>query len=269
MKQTKQNLKYVIVLISCLSFFQCYDAVDGCLDPMASNFDALADRDCDDDCCENPKITTTLRLRLDSVAFSRNTKIEYLPGDTIIVSELEFILSDFKLLDSSSNDLLIYGDEDSLSNSAVSIAKDQRFINSRTTSLDVAGFRYAGSFTGLDFRLGMTPSIIENNYQFEDVDFTAMRDSLFDDENNNYNTLNFSYFGLDSVVKRIQISDLELSDHFYAFPLDTFSRITEDHTFVLDFDLTKLWEGVNFAEQDSLNVHDIFKTNLKNAFTIQ
>lgn len=52
-KQTLRNLLLLLISFSCIT--SCYEPIEGCLDPLSSNFQFDGDSNCDD-CCEYPNV---------------------------------------------------------------------------------------------------------------------------------------------------------------------------------------------------------------------
>lgn len=82
-------LCWAAIAVSLLG--SCYEPIEGCLDPLSSNFQLDADNACDD-CCEYPTITVDFNSAWDSidmVAFNRGTvNMDTTSRDTIIMDTI-------------------------------------------------------------------------------------------------------------------------------------------------------------------------------------
>ncbi len=77
-------------LLLGMAFTSCVMIDEGCLDPLASNFEVAADRDC---CCEYPALTVSVLHRIDDQslelgAFDEDAGLD-IGGFTISLSEIE------------------------------------------------------------------------------------------------------------------------------------------------------------------------------------
>lgn len=75
-----------------ISWTGCYEAGEGCLDPLAKNYNLSADRNC---CCVYPNRGVSIDFRYDSLTFRLNNPFVNRAGDTFEVLNLRYILSDF------------------------------------------------------------------------------------------------------------------------------------------------------------------------------
>jgi hypothetical protein len=71
----------------------CYEASEGCLDPLAKNYNLSADRHC---CCEYPNRGVSIDFTYDSLTFRLNRPFVNRAGDTFEVLNLRYMLSDFQ-----------------------------------------------------------------------------------------------------------------------------------------------------------------------------
>ncbi len=88
--QTLLSLPFLIALFCILS--GCYEPIDGCLDPLSSNFSLTADNDCED-CCSYPSIQIDFHPMWDT--FDLSTTEFYLnqTGDSLNITEASFLVS--------------------------------------------------------------------------------------------------------------------------------------------------------------------------------
>jgi len=122
---------YLFVIACILDFSACNEnQKDGCLDYRYANFSVNADINCLD-CCKFPELRVTLRHRItqgDSlypVSFGSPTYFSP-SGDSFIIENLSFILSDFHLIDLEGNEVPVF---DSLLVRTINAQRDSVFYS--------------------------------------------------------------------------------------------------------------------------------------------
>lgn len=88
-----------IILLLTFSLFllpSCYKRVEGCLDPLSSNFNPVADDACDD-CCQNPKVSLSLRHRLQDTFYKSSDTVYNDLGQAYKLLDFSYYLSFFRL----------------------------------------------------------------------------------------------------------------------------------------------------------------------------
>jgi len=122
---------YLFVIACILDFSACNEnQKDGCLDYRYANFSVNADINCLD-CCKFPELRVTLRHRItqgDSlypVSFGSPTYFSP-SGDSFIIENLSFILSDFHLIDLEGKEVPVF---DSLFVRTINAQRDSVFYS--------------------------------------------------------------------------------------------------------------------------------------------
>lgn len=155
MRSNKWILIIHLVLIGVL-LVGCYENQEGCLDLYASNFDVDADDDCcpdpDNCCCEYPELQLTIAHQLDSTSLQLGQIYETASGQTYILTELSFLLSDFALHSDTSwtgiRDTIVL--EDQLR------PDDATEISRNSFRFTVGSFLPPGNFDQIRFLCGLT-----------------------------------------------------------------------------------------------------------------
>ena len=86
------------VIIVLFSFCACYDQVEGCLDPEATNFNPEADDSC---CCMYPELLLDVLYTYDSLEFFERNRYAHAVHDSIVVLDFGIIMKNFQLRSAS------------------------------------------------------------------------------------------------------------------------------------------------------------------------
>lgn len=267
MSKSNRVHSLLLLVITAIYCSACFESTDGCLENWATNFNALADSECDS-CCVAPQLNVTLTIIADSVNYTKSRGIQYQLGDTIDIPELEFVLSEFELNDEDGANVLEYSEEDSLVNSSLSLVNDFLFINSSAKNLAVGSFKHVGTINTLAFSVGLPKQIENPTVEFEDSEYIAMRDSL-NVGDDYFSMLNFTYFLKDSVEQRLQLEELLLPDEKVEIQIDTFTQLAINHSIVIEFDLETLWDGVVFDPNEIDSVKAKLGRNFNSSFKLR
>ncbi|MBR9919418.1 MAG: hypothetical protein GYB31_01170 [Bacteroidetes bacterium] len=156
------GIGFLLVLTTLLA--GCYEKEEGCLDIGATNFDPSADKACEDDCCEYPRVelrVTTVfsdRTLTEPLSFALDNFYEVpgVAGDSFSITRLRYYISDLELL--SGNDVFRVTDELEIEvNGSKTIITDDIGILEPGSSpgYSVGTFPYPGSYDGLRFKVGL------------------------------------------------------------------------------------------------------------------
>lgn len=132
----KDQWKFILFfLVSTLYFSACNeDQTDGCLDFRYANFSVNADINCID-CCKFPELRVIVRHRISqgdslyAVTYG-NQPYAFAPGDSFVIENISFILSDFHLVDLEGREVPVF---DSLYIRTLNLQRDSvfyTFVNS-------------------------------------------------------------------------------------------------------------------------------------------
>lgn len=147
-----------------LSFLaSCFEPKQGCLDLAAVNFDANADKDCEEAgcACVYPKLQVTVDQRYDSLPYRRDSAYVGLNGKAFRLHDVVFYLSDFQVF----KDALPFVVSDTLGLRAFStfgndtlrpvFRNDFQLVRLETQTYAVGDFRESGIFSEVQIRFGL------------------------------------------------------------------------------------------------------------------
>jgi hypothetical protein len=151
MNQKIHNWAFLIAGLLFIS--SCYESVEGCLDPSATNFNASADKDC---CCEYPNLNLKTTWMYDTLAFNANSVYENGLGQLFSIKRLDILISEI----SPSFESTHFPLEDSLTletfiNEAVTIENNISYLSSNTATTSTGKFYSYGTIDQLQFRGGL------------------------------------------------------------------------------------------------------------------
>ena len=146
------------VLFASLVFASCVEDIEGCLDPLARNFDPTADIEC---CCEYPELKLNFVYRYDSLVFSTESAY-YRSGfmDSIMVTDFSVTMYDYALCgmgfcDTLSNSEMIYVSNGSDSMQAI-FKNDIVRLNPNQFNYTVAEARGVNDYDSLTWDFGLS-----------------------------------------------------------------------------------------------------------------
>lgn len=253
-------------LLILLGLSGCLAKEEGCLDTLATNFEANADESCDD-CCSYPTLTLSITHAVG------DTTLNY--ADTITVDNQSFRIietSFYAYLFELKNSTETLGIQDTVQlttkDSVVNTVTDDIQLISRNTSsfsYSTGTFAGSGSFTDFGFNLGLSPEMAATNP-------TTVSDTYpLSDENGLFSLPDSNY-----VFTRIRLINTT-NDDTLQYDLNTTTDINlsynvtvekgENLTIPLKIDYLKWLEGINFASSQADN-EAIIVQNLSNAFSI-
>jgi len=152
------------LMLWLLSFLaSCFEPKQGCLDLAAVNFDANADKDCEEmGCaCVYPKLQLTVDQRYDSLPYRRDSAYLGDNGQRFRIHDVVFYLSDFQVFKNSAPFLV----SDTLGLRAFSalgsdtlrpvFRNDFQLVRLETQTYAVGDFRESGIFDEVKIRFGL------------------------------------------------------------------------------------------------------------------
>lgn len=148
----RPSLTGTFLLLGVL-FSGCFEKKEGCLDVLASNFDAGADKNC---CCTYPKLTFDVKHSYDSTNLSLSDVYTNALGQDFKILAIAFYISDVQL---RSNDQWIavsntIGFRDRTGGFHIR-PDDVTIINRQTFKFNVGEFLSPGTFDQLRFSIGL------------------------------------------------------------------------------------------------------------------
>jgi hypothetical protein len=153
------NNRLSLFILILLGLPACYEPVEGCLDPVAVNYEVGADKDC---CCEYPNLVLRVEHTLyDSLTFRFGDTLN-LNGQPLIFTRFQFLLSGIRLWRGGAAQSIdetvefsAFGDGGGIE---TAVLPDDFLLASRNTNTYTVGsFTYPGNYDSLSLNLGLQP----------------------------------------------------------------------------------------------------------------
>ncbi|MEM6698038.1 MAG: MbnP family protein [Bacteroidota bacterium] len=270
-----------IALVFMVLFFQsCYENIEGCLDVNATNFNVMADRECED-CCEypllrlaiqhvysDPNIDTFYRFNLDSIYTLDSV-------DYFALTDLKYYLSDIKLIRQNGDTIGVIDRLDFTLISGNNITTQETEDNfalinrSNITPRTLGTIQENGTFVGIQFKLGLSsfdqkvaPEFFESNHPL------ALGDSsMYDLEEESYIVTRFDLardtlsMDNDTTTVLILAKDfVEIVELDFDFQVD----VGFNTTIALQVDYRRWFEGIDVKNATPETIINLMKTNIRN-----
>ncbi len=279
-----QNAFLSLFFLYICSFFcltACYENQEGCLDVAAQNFDLDADRDCGEDCCVYPTFEVSFLHRFkDAIrdtfyTFSLNTPYAFTTDDTFQVSNIQFYLSDFKLLLEDGRSMVVE-DEDKLEVFAASIDTipfyvEDNFVlvdRSRPATNEVGTIRGVLDCTGIEFKLGIKDSVnVADPTYFETTHplYSELDGEMYFSQDSGYVFNRVDIAAPDSTVVLMGTSDF-LQTIVVDFPFST--KLGFNTTAVLRVDYREWFQEIDFQNDSAETMAAKIQQGVQNSFTL-
>lgn len=254
------------VLITVAS--ACYSPIDGCLDPEATNYSIVGDRDCDD-CCTYPTIKLSLFHQYnDTTFFLRDTLVNNL-GQQYAIVKFVYLLSDFRI----EKDGLIHEVIDSIklnTSTGTTVTKDDVIRVSRDVfSYNFGTIIYEGKAEKLSFKVGL-PALLNMNEFTTPVSghpLISDPDSLYQEDGGGY------VFQRVQVAKGTDLADTVIYDivgedmlQEVSFSIDDESVRGKDKTIIIEARYNYWFDEVDFDVMSKEEIENEMARNSANMF---
>ena len=145
--------KWLFLFVGLLFIASCYQSVEGCLDPTASNFKVSADKDC---CCEYPNLTFKSTWMYDTTSFNANNVLENELGQLFSIKRLDLLISEI----SPSFESTRFPLEDSIilqtfNDDTISVENNISYLSSSASSTTSGKFHSYGKIDQISFKGGL------------------------------------------------------------------------------------------------------------------
>ena len=254
---------YIAVVFMC---FSCA-GIEGCIDPIAKNFDAEADKNC---CCQYYQLRFDIDHSIDSFGTAFNLMNYYtdaagaayqIKSSALLISEISLIKADGTAFQISDSILT------TLQNGSSSWLRDDFiYLKPGTFISNIGGFINIGDYSKVRFLVGLNGTATES-----DGAVLASQHPL-SASNGFYDGISRRYrSGRWEIIKNISDTTVyELSDTVWVeLDYSVSCRDGFDTAVPLGFNYNTLVQDIVFANDDSLTVLQKLKTNIRNAFYIQ
>lgn len=265
-----------LLTLAVLGFFVgCIDKVEGCLDNTASNFNPVADNDCDD-CCTFPELKINVAHRIqDSLSLSYDNAYTVTQDSLtyFMISKVKFYLSNFRL-ESANGTLAGVIDTIDLSlqdGTSVTVEDNFNLVSRDQNSFQytIGTFKEVGTYTKVRFNVGLEPPASQTNPEsLSDHPLAIQSDSLFSFETEEYIFNRITYVRDTTLMDTITI---DVTDTVVEVILDFIDPLTIERGFDVEIPVTiDYWEwlkGIIFVTNTD-DIRDSIVSNTAKAFSI-
>ncbi len=259
----------IIALLLCLICFCTACSVEeGCTDPQARNYNPEADRYC---CCEYYNLRLKINHSADTSSFAYLTSYADAQGNTYEVRSVSILVSQIQLMDSLGQ---YFGISDSINiplitGGVIWLPDDFSIIRPGTFINEIGSFIHLGAYRKIRFLVGLDETAskaraadIVNTQQVLSAGHSA----------GHYNSSSNTYRFLRWEISRPVSTDpfrYDLSDTVWIeldYPIGVVDGI--DTEIPIRVDYSRFFQGVSFADDDSLTIVQKIKNNTRDAFSI-
>jgi hypothetical protein len=259
-------MKYYLYMLILLSyyFYSCYEAVEGCTDPLASNYRLNADESCTS-CCTYPEVFIKLQHKWGTSVFQNNKEYTSSKGQNFTVINHKFYIGNIRIFDEMG--LEISNRKTLLFTSAGTrkiINQNFCLINGTLSDCKSGSFKHQGVISKITFN-----NILPEELNSLDSVSVARDPALSRSEGMYINGVYQGFFCSISIPGRVIpltlfISPIEnISLSLTNFKHEKFGKPIE---ISIGIDYEKLFNDVDFASETALKQG--LEKNLKNSFFI-
>ena len=267
MKRLKVNS--ILIFLCCITWFSsCYESVEGCLDPEATNYEVDADNSCDD-CCTLPTFSILMSYLVDGQSYTDGDTFR-VSSQGLMIEDFHFFISGIQLFDPEGNEIT-YEDEftfyDDLGNGE-QVTEDFKFFASNQFRATLEGMRFSGFMDQIQFKIGLEENI--NTYDKDSLDANTELNKVPDEFYLGSN-LGYEFYSFQIRDTLDNYMELRVSNDF---PLPAVEVILDDENIRRGFsdqvnlfvDFGSLFDGVDLSAMDEEQVLEIVKNNFPFAF---
>jgi len=250
--------RFWIILFSALILYACETPDPGCLDTIAQNYDVFAASPCDD-CCEYPTVRLNVRYKFDTLeSFSFSRLYEYIGFDSIGISKIQMIFSDFTFYENGMPNYVV----DTIEGRQPTIYDSFTLIDQAKRNEAIGQTNYLKLIDSVSFTAGLVPQDLVNLAPITEVD-----------ESSNFSSV-ISQMYVDSIAQLFQGRvELSLDDSMrliefktlptvnLGFSLDEELLPSTDWSIPIYIDMRRLVDGV-LSEQSNEMIAEIISGNV-------
>ena len=280
-----------LIFVFILLQLSCFEPTSGCLDIEATNYDATADEQCEDGCCNYPNLKLTIFHLIESEGFAgQDTCINFSTDSTFVngsgsqfqIDDMFFYLSDFRLTLSTGEvvqvtdtiQLSILDNAFTLEEKDTVVTDDFVLVKRTAFSYTLGEFISPGNYEKIEFKVGLNSRLNTTNPDTLDSThpLAISRDSM-------HTGIRTSGY----LMQKFEITrdTMALPDSYEYEILDPFTNTVEisldyQFTVVAGFDVTlpvkvnySEWlSGIDFATDDDATIKARIVSNTANAISI-
>ncbi len=269
-------IQCVLVLIIVGLLTGCIDEVDGCLDNAASNFNPVADIECED-CCNFPALKINVAHRIqDTLSLSYANAYWYETPDShayFSISKVKFYLSNFRLerADGTLAGVIDTIDLSLQDGTQITVEDNFKLVSRDQSSFQytIGTFREVGTYEKIRFNVGLEPPASQTNPEsLTNHPLAIQSDSLFSPDNGKYIFNRITYVRDTSMMDTITI---DVTDSLREIALELPESLTIERGFDVEIPVTiDYWEwlkGIVFVTNTD-DIRDSIVSNTAKAFSI-
>lgn len=180
--KNKIHRSFFIAVLAITFLSSCYEPNEACLDRFASNYDVTTDDACTS-CCTYPDLILQFSHNWDGTIVTAGDPLKDEFGNTFVLEQLEYFVSNVVVLDSDANETRILDTIglDLESGSAVFV-NDFQHISLSQTSYTIGELITDRDILSIRFTVGIEPSSIIFDESDEGFVLYEFKDSLYVDE---------------------------------------------------------------------------------------
>ena len=144
-----------LALMSMVFLSSCYEEQEGCLDLLAANYNAAADKDCDG-CCTYPSLRVGLVNQWNDQNFILNDTFTNLQGQSFIILQQKFYLAGIGMVDEKSTPIPFeqLTSYTWLDGKEAEVANNFKLISGTLAEVVINTFRKEGGVTSFEYGVG-------------------------------------------------------------------------------------------------------------------
>lgn len=267
---------YIIGLVFGSCFFaNCGNQQEGCIDPLAANFDVSAEKNC---CCNYPFVvldfkflTNTEEYNIGNATANGDTLADA-NGNLFVVKNIRFLFSDFVF---NKNESAPYVFDQRMkvffknTNDSIYSIDDYAAVSFTNKSIKTFSYKTQIKLNSLDFISGVSDSA----YLFDSYKILSsshplypIRGNFFDSTSLKYQIAIIDVLTLsDSTNRSIRIDQPDAPEHHFLFN-NLSVKPGFDLNITANISLDKLFDKVNWLAPDQQVIRDQIKINITQMF---
>ncbi len=269
MKEKILKIASFILVFGSMMFLytSCYEPQEGCLNPIATNYNVHADDACDE-CCTLPNLILQVMHRYQGVdTFSVS------PGDTLLddfgqayfLNQFEYFINEVSLTGMDGEMALLDSVQISENGFVQTIVDDIRLIRLGRTSYTIGSFDELKTYDQLTFKLGLGFDQLDFDFFSEDYLLREFQDSLYIGDK-------FVSIQTDVVLDTMsQVNTtLNVLDQQFDIVLTGMFEpsLGSDLRINVEVDLKKWFEGISVLNDSETEIIAKLSANATNAFSL-
>lgn len=247
---------HIVILCLLVGFlYSCREKKEACIDVFATNFDASGDVNC---CCQYPQLSIRTSYVINGGKYSPDSIFMDQSGNPYKVRSFNVLLSSFELIAEDNRSIVVTDNVEAVCNNvAQSLVDDFTLLSADEFKYTLGSIKDDAILKAIQFRLGVNPTHADCIVQ--DAEHPLSENSLLNSLGNHAFLSIQLVDTSDVLLKQYVLSD---ADYITSFVLQDSLKFGYNKEYKLELDLFQLLDGVDFSNQDSLQVLNVLKNNL-------